>query len=89
MGKENVEREFELLLNKLSDVGPVSFDLSFDPENGDDSGEISEFNVRENELKQIVDILDWFKRVDAAYLDRIYEKIIRNRSQNILEAIKK
>ena len=45
--------------------------------------------IIENDLKQMVNIIEWFKKVEPAYLDKLYEKIIRMRSQLILDALKR
>lgn len=85
-GKQNVEREFELFLNKISESAPISFDLSF--ENVDDETP-NELNTgKENDLKQIIYILEWFKNAEPNN-PQLYDKIIRNRSQIILDALKR
>ena len=33
--------------------------------------------------------MEWFKEAEPAYLDKLFEKIIKARSHNIIEAIKK
>ena len=37
----------------------------------------------------MVNIIEWFRKVETTYLDKFYEKIIRIRSQLILDALKK
>ena len=37
----------------------------------------------------MVNIIEWFRKVEPTYLDKLYEKIIRIRSQLILDALKK
>ena len=42
----------------------------------------------ENDLKQIISIIEWFKQSEASHLDKLYEKIIRSRNALILDALK-
>ena len=88
-GKQNVEREFELLLNKTCEFLPTSFEISFENEYLEENNEYLELNYKEDDLKQLVNIIEWFKKAETNYLDKLYENIIRHRSQSILEAIKK
>jgi hypothetical protein len=87
-GKLNVDREFELLLGKFAEPSLVHFDL--DGESWDDSADASGIlGSKENDFQQMISIIEWFKKAEPAYLDKLYEKIIKNRSQNIIDAIKK
>ena len=85
-GKLSVDREFELLLSKCSD-GLVQL-----AENELDIGKFDETplpNIREEDVQQMVSIIDWFKSTEPAYLDKLYEKIIRMRSKEILDALER
>jgi hypothetical protein len=69
----------------ISSVKGLKFSLDFLEEK---KNKFSIFH-QENDLKQLVNIIDWFKRVEPAFLDKLYEKIIRVRSQLILDTLKK
>ena len=86
-GKLNVDREFEQLLSKCSDgLLQLADSDSADVERLDDAPLP---NIKADDVQQMVSIIEWFKTAEPAYLDKLYEKIIRMRSKEILEFLEK
>lgn len=101
-GKLNVEREFEQLLSKFSEsflANEKKTDkvdgrsIEFRGKSFSHLTKLCPFGGLfdkwiENDLKQIISIIEWFKQSEASHLDKLYEKIIRSRNGLILDALK-
>lgn len=89
-GKENVERELEILLKKISETIPTILENSNEYNSlNEENNDYEELNSKEDILKQIIVIIEWFKRTESTEIKKIYENIILYRSQSILETIKR
>ncbi|RNA04882.1 Exocyst complex component 7 [Brachionus plicatilis] len=82
-GKMNVDREFESYLNKFN---VITANVTSDNLDQADSGKL--YGPKENDLNQMKNIMEWFKKTEPTHLDKLYEKIINNRSQLILDNLK-
>lgn len=91
-GRQNVDREFDQLLNKCSETTTAFLD-KLEKEQPDSSSspmsDASKIQFKENDISQIVSIIDWFKQVEPVSLDKLYEKLMKARNQLILDRIKK
>jgi hypothetical protein len=63
------------------------YDLNSSEQSNEDTLTLA--NIKENDLNQLISILSWYKQVEPSYLDKLYEKIIKSRSQLILDALKR
>jgi hypothetical protein len=88
-GKQNVEREFEQLLNKFSEATLTFIEKDTDNEKYLTIDNVNNLNFKENDLLQIKSIIDWFKKVEPPYLDKLYDKLMKTRNQLILDRLKK
>jgi hypothetical protein len=87
-GKQNVEREFEQLLNKFSEATLTFIEKDTDNEKYLTIDNVNNLNFKENDLLQIKSIIDWFKKVEPPYLDKLYDKLMKTRNQLILDRLK-
>lgn len=88
-GKFNVDREFDQLLSKFSDTTLAIIEKDHDINDNHQKVDAKTLNLKENDLSQMISIIEWFKQVEPTYLDKLYEKLIKARTQLILEKLKK
>ena len=88
-GKLNVDREFDQLLSKFTDSTLAIIEKDNDINDNNQKVDAKTLNLKENDFSQMICIIEWFKQVEPAYLDKLYEKLIRSRNQLILEKLKK
>jgi hypothetical protein len=67
----------------------TNYDIDFEKTTVDQLYNNSKLNLKETEFEQMLSIIEWYKQVEPAYLDKLYEKIIRTHSEFILDKIKK
>lgn len=88
-GRLNVDREFDQLLSKFTDASLAIIEKDSDINDNDQKVDAKTLNFKENDLSQMICIIEWFKKVEPTYLDKLYEKLIRSRNQLILDKLKK
>jgi len=88
-GKQNVEREFDQLLNKFCESTLVVIEKDEDIEQNEQIVQVKALNLKESDLGQMICIIDWFKHVQQSYLDRLYEKLIQVRTKLFLDKLRR
>ena len=88
-GRQNVDRDFDQLLNKCSEATLSFLEKDSDTESSQILIDSNSLNFKENDLSQMISIIDWFKQVEPAYLDKLYEKLMKSRNQLMLDRLKK
>ncbi|CAF0945163.1 unnamed protein product, partial [Brachionus calyciflorus] len=86
-GKINVDREFETFLGKFSDLSIKKLNMNDSLNDQTDSS--SNYGSKEYAMNQMICIIEWFKKTEQTHLDKLYDKIIKCRSQIMLDNIKK
>jgi len=88
-GKQNVEREFDQLLNKFCESTLAVIEKDQDIDNNDQIADAKTLALKESDLSQMICIIEWFKQVQPGYLDRLYEKLIQVRTKLFLDKLRR
>ncbi len=88
-GKQNVEREFDQLLNKFCESTLAVIEKDQDIDNNDQLVDAKTLALKESDLSQMICIIEWFKQVQPGYLDRLYEKLIQVRTNLFLDKLRR